>query len=481
MNKRTVYRMGTRGSDLARTQTGMVARMIEALTDIPIETIIIKTRGDRIQDVPLDQIDGKGFFTKEIEDALLNNEIDIAVHSLKDLPTQSPPGLTIAAIPEREDPADLLLVREEIFDNSQPFGLPQNAIVGTSSRRRALQMQDLRPDIEINDLRGNVPTRIRKLVEGRYDAIVIAHSGYRRLGLTPEKYKAIPLKADEMLPAPGQGALAIQTRDSDSELISLLEQLHHVPTATAVDAERSLLDLLGGGCGMPLGTLATAENGSITLRAALGSDEWLPGDPALLHRVRVNGADAHEAADSAKSALGNGFETGGSRTRIKATRVFMPVIENGAADNESIFAGLPVEFISLPLLEIVPIVSQKRIEEIQSHLGSYDWIVFSSANAVKLFFDAFKIGAENTPKIACVGPDTKRSIEEAGYKVDFVPTVFNGDALATEFIATNTERKQKILLPRPDKMGSRLEAMLSDAGYSVESIIMYSKIGRAHV
>ncbi len=295
--------IGTRGSDLARTQTGMVADMIARIAGVPVETIIIKTEGDRIQDVPLHMVEGKGFFTKELEEALLEERIDLAVHSLKDLPTESPKGLVIAAIPPREKANDLLLVRNGSVCEGQPWLLPPNATVGTSSKRRALQIKALQPGAVIKELRGNVPTRIAKLVAEQYDAILIAAAGYRRLSIEAEGYQVVVLDFDEMLPAPGQGALALQTRENDLELRELLEALHDKGTEIEVDAERRALELLGGGCGMPLGIRAQHRDGALHIRAILGPDAWQLHDEPSFVRAEASGDTPAEAAERVIKSL----------------------------------------------------------------------------------------------------------------------------------------------------------------------------------
>ncbi|HPO14892.1 MAG TPA: hydroxymethylbilane synthase [Candidatus Hydrogenedentes bacterium] len=296
--------IGTRGSALARTQTGMVAEDITRLTSIPTKIVIIKTEGDRIQDVPLHMVDGKGFFTKELEEALLGQRIDLAVHSLKDLPIESPPGLTIAAIPSREMANDLLLVREDVVDKANPYLLPVNPVIGTSSKRRALQIKALHPSARIKELRGNVPTRVTKLVNGQYDAILVAAAGFRRLGLSAQGYRVIILGFDAMLPAPGQGALALQVRSEDSTLLGLLAGLHDENTAKAVEAERNALGLLGGGCGMPLGIYAECDGKGLSMQALLGPDDWQLQDAPKFMRGRASGDTPLETARHTVEALG---------------------------------------------------------------------------------------------------------------------------------------------------------------------------------
>jgi len=301
--KRASIVIGTRGSQLALRQTGMVAGAVGKITGHAVETAIVKTQGDRIQDVPLHLVEGKGFFTKEIEEALLHRRIDLAVHSLKDLPTESPAGLTIAAIPAREMANDLLLVREDAVDARGACLLPPNPTVGTSSKRRALQIKALHPGVRIKELRGNVPTRIEKLSGGQYDAIILAAAGFRRLGIAAAGYRVVTLDLDAMLPAPGQGALALQVREEDHALRRLLVPLHDAPTAAAVAAERNVLELLGGGCGMPLGVYAKNTQGGLYIRALLGPEDWQLHDEPQYARAEAAGASPLEAAHRTVQAL----------------------------------------------------------------------------------------------------------------------------------------------------------------------------------
>jgi hydroxymethylbilane synthase len=245
--------------------------MIEARLGTASSIEIIKTRGDRIQDVAFSKMEGKGFFTKELQEALLDERVDLVVHSLKDLPTEEPEGLEVVAIPERTDPADLLLARKGLLKPApdNPMGLPDGAVLGTSSLRRAAQTLALCPGIEVKALRGNVPTRIGKLRDGGYDAILLAAAGVGRLELDLTGLDVVALRPEVMLPAPGQGALAIETR-ADDERTRPLKQLHDATVADHVNAERRLLELLGGGCHLPLGCLAESAAGGIRLQAVLG-------------------------------------------------------------------------------------------------------------------------------------------------------------------------------------------------------------------
>lgn len=246
--------IGSRGSKLALWQAEQARDRLVGF-DVRIE--VIKTTGD-VKSDPLSVIGGKGVFTKELEDALLDGRIDIAVHSLKDLPTILPEGLSISAICEREDPRDaLVLSMGSEFDATALGNLPRGAIVGTSSQRRVAQLRCWRDDLDIRDLRGNVDTRIRKLDEGQYDAVILASAGLVRLGLQDRISLRIPI--EHMLPAVGQGAIAIETRSDDEFAVEATRKLDHRETRVACLAERSFLRGLGGGCQLPIAAHARFE------------------------------------------------------------------------------------------------------------------------------------------------------------------------------------------------------------------------------
>jgi hydroxymethylbilane synthase len=277
--------------------------MIKDRLGIDTRVEIIKTRGDRIQDVAFAKMEGKGFFTKELQDALLNRRVDLVVHSLKDLPTESPDGLEVVAIPERANPADLLLAGKGLLaaTPANPLGLPDGAVLGTSSLRRAAQALALLPGIEIKALRGNVPTRIAMLRDGAYDAILLAAAGVGRLEIDLDDLDTVELEPEVMLPAPGQGALAIECR-ADDELTRPLAALHDPVIASFVTTERRLLELLGGGCHLPLGCLASDDNGAVRLQAVLGAvDDEV--NHATVSRVGAAAPDAELAARTCFEAL----------------------------------------------------------------------------------------------------------------------------------------------------------------------------------
>jgi hydroxymethylbilane synthase len=256
--------IGSRGSALALWQARHIAARLEALgAETRID--VIKTTGDKIQDVPLAKVGGKGLFTKEIEEALLAGDIDLAVHSLKDVPAEVPAGLTLAAIPEREEPRDALVAKIPLAE------FRVGARIGTSSLRRSSQLRALNRGFAIEMLRGNVDTRLRKLDEGQYDAIVLAAAGLRRLGWQDRIRELIPIEV--MCPAVGQGALAIETRSDDGPVHQVVRRLDHAETRVAVEAERALLATLGGGCQVPVGALARVAGREIGMRAIVASPD----------------------------------------------------------------------------------------------------------------------------------------------------------------------------------------------------------------
>ncbi len=276
-----VLRIGTRGSALALWQAHHVAAAIAVLPEAPRTKIVeIHTQGDRVLDVPLSQVEGKAFFTKEIEEALAAGTVDLAVHSLKDLPTELPPGLVVGAVLEREDPRDVIILRSggsaaALSDGGSAAApserglaaLPAGARVGTSSLRRRALLARWRADLELVELRGNVPTRVRKLDEGHYEAIVLAAAGVKRLGLAERISELLPL--DRVLPAVAQGAVAIEVREGDERVLATVRQLEHAATRQAVAAERALLRRLEGGCQVPVGALATLAGDTLMLRATI--------------------------------------------------------------------------------------------------------------------------------------------------------------------------------------------------------------------
>ncbi len=269
-----MLRIATRGSELALWQANWVRDGLGRAGDLNVELVVLKTKGDRVLDRALSSIEGKGFFTKEIEEALLSGRAEVAVHSYKDLPTEPVPGLIVAAVPPRGAVNDLLLIRRDQVDRSEePWPLPRGARVGTGATRRIAQLRAGRPDVRVVEIRGNVQTRVRKVRAGTCDAVILAQAGLDRLGLDLSDMLVVDLLETGFLPAPAQGALAVQCRENDPETTALLQALHDEETATCVEAERRLLTLFQGGCSLPLGCTAGITNGIIKLRA-----NWLKAE-----------------------------------------------------------------------------------------------------------------------------------------------------------------------------------------------------------
>jgi len=288
--------VGTRKSQLALTQTNWVIEQMKSIApSYEFEVKKIVTKGDKILDVTLSKVGGKGLFVKEIEQAMYDKEIDMAVHSMKDMPAETPDGLTIGCIPIREDHRDAYIANDNVLLKD----LPNGAIVGTSSLRRGSQIKASRPDLEIKWIRGNIDTRLRKLKEEDYDAIILATAGLKRMGWSDDVITEY-LEPDVCVPAVGQGALAIECREDDSELRGLLDELNHEYTYRTVIAERTFLDLLNGGCQVPIGGYAYLDGDEIVLTAMVGTS-----DGATILTEQVRGTDSVEVGREAANLIIN--------------------------------------------------------------------------------------------------------------------------------------------------------------------------------
>jgi hydroxymethylbilane synthase len=292
--------IGSRGSKLALWQSEWVKARLEALDPgVRVRVEIFKTQGDVQADVPLSAIGGQGAFTRELEVALLDRRVDVAVHSLKDLPTVTPEGLSITATPEREDPRDALVLRAGSAVRADSLkGLAEGAVVGTSSLRRIAQLKHLRPDVRIKDVRGNVDTRLRKLDAGEYDALILASAGLRRLGFGGRISAAV--EPEEMLSAVGQGSLGVETRADDEGTNALVARLDDPRTRAAVTAERALLRSLGGGCQVPIAAHATVQGGRLRLDGLVAT---LDGTRVLRQGLGGEAADAARVGEELAARL----------------------------------------------------------------------------------------------------------------------------------------------------------------------------------
>lgn len=296
-------RIGTRGSELALWQAKYIATL---LGEENTELVIIKTEGDRIQNVSFNKMEGKGFFTKEIEEALLADKIDLAVHSLKDLPTEDVRGLKIAAIPERGDFHDMIIMHPDAYEQREGINIKSSSMIGTSSVRRMAQLKAFDSTLRVEALRGNVNTRLRKLKESEYDAIIMAKAAVDRIKLDISEFLVQTLDENIFLPAPAQGALGLQVRADDKTTYDLVRKLNHPETEALVTAERSFLKSFGGGCHIPLGAIASYKNdeiildgvivsidGSFTARATVSGTDPAAIGAELSEKIKSQGADKH--------------------------------------------------------------------------------------------------------------------------------------------------------------------------------------------
>ena len=393
--------IGSRGSDLALWQAYHVKAQLENLGHT-VELKIIKTKGDQIQNLSFDKIEGKGFFTKEIEEELLSGSIDLAVHSHKDLETEQPIGLKIACVSEREDPADILLIRPSHFNPSKNLSLVEGAVVGTSSARRKSQILAFRSDVIINDLRGNVPTRIQKLRDGKYDAIVLASAGVKRLKLDVSDLKEIRLDPREFVAAPAQGVLALQIRENDKELEQILQAMNASEVQKQIAVERTVLNKMQGGCQLPLGVHCIYEDGVFKTWAALGNNE------GEVKRVYAEGPDhsvlANEILEKLNPLAGKQFSRN-SKFKIFISKKISP----DSLFNKA-FLGKEVEIIGEALIAF------KGIDF--TEIPKSDWIFFTSRNSARFFFK--KNPDISGRKIACVGSGTYQEVVKHVSKIDFV-------------------------------------------------------------
>lgn len=455
-------RIATRGSDLALWQANYVARLLEE-HGAETELIVLKTRGDLIDDVPLHKLEGKAFFTSEIEGALLDGTADLAVHSHKDLPTELTPELGIAAVPPRGPLAERLLIRREAHAPRAAFlPLAHGARVGTSSPRRAEQLKALRPDLEVLDLRGNVPTRVNRLREGRYEAIVLAAAGIDRLELDTSDLVAVTLDVDQLVPAPAQGALALQTRTDDARTTELCRKVfHHEDTARAVAAERSLLALAGGGCSLPLGATVQRAGEHWSAHVFLGANHPRPGAPSRW---------AADTGDSPQAAVDAAYE----KLVAEAPTRSGPLAHLSIALCGSADAGTR---LGARLADLGADVHHERVIEFEdveapdlaqrvAGLRPGDVIAITSRQAVR------RLGRLEKPagvRVAAVGPATAVELERALLPADVIGTA-GARALAEQL---DLSLGTRVLFPCAEDAQDELEQVLAQRGVDVERVVLY--------
>lgn len=418
--------IGTRGSELALWQANFVKDSLAAI-GIHADLKIIKTQGDRILNLSFDKLEGKGFFTKELEEELLSGKIDIAVHSHKDLPTENPPGLMIAAVSEREDPSELLLILKDCVDVHQKLSLKFGAKVGTSSNRRKAQLLAHRPDLQVSDLRGNVPTRIQKLRKENYDAIMIAKAGVSRLGLDLNDLHVETLTPNELIPAPAQGVLAIQIRSNDVIVYEILQELNHPEVAEEIAVERNVLKQFGGGCHLPLGCYCRREDGMFQVFTSKAND-----DDEFPDRYFVEAETTEGLAEKivAKFAPDRKMPLSVFITRELSEQSFF----RKALEKHKI----KVEARSL--IRTVPVIT--RFDSyILKHV---DWIFFSSKNAVEYFFQ-LNPALPKEVKFGVMGSGSEEMLRRKGYFTEYVGESNDTTEVAAEF--AELTKGQTVLFP----------------------------------
>lgn len=453
--------IGSRGSQLALWQARHIQSRLEA-AGVAARIEIIRTTGDKITDVPLAKVGGKGLFTKEIEEALIEGRIDLAVHSLKDLPTELPRGLTLAAVPEREEPADALV-------GARLADLPPGACVGTSSLRRAAQLRALRPDLVIENIRGNLDTRLRKLDEGQYHAILLAAAGLRRLGWADRIAEL--LTPDQMVPAVGQGALAIETRDH-GPAFDLCRVLDHAPARAAVTAERALLAGLGGGCQVPIGAHAIVDaDGLLYLRAVVAHPD---GHTILRHETSGPAGEARQLGETcARVLLDAGArvilrQVYGDAPPLAGLRILNTRTADQAAPLSQKLRTLGAEVVELPAIELEPLDFEPAAAD------AFDWIVFTSANAVRYYWRAAPVRPA-AAKICAIGPATAAALDALGHKADLVAEQHRAEGVAAALAAAGIEGK-RVLLPAALATRDVLPRELGAMGARVTTLPVYRNI-----
>jgi len=470
-------KIGTRGSELALWQARRVRALLQRVAGIDAELVIIKTAGDKDLETPLAGMAGKGFFTKEIEDALLAGQIDLAVHSLKDLQTVMPDGLVLGAVPERADRRDLLLIRPEAFASDRFLRLKSGAKVGTSSARRVAQLRFLRPDLIVEPLRGNVPTRVRKLREGQYDAILAASAGLDRLELPLDDFRVYRIPESLLVPAPGQGTLGLQIRGKDAVTRQVVEKLDSDELREIVYLEREVLRRLEGGCQLALGTAAEKTENGYRLVTFLGTDQ--ANRP---RRVVVNGADPARIIQSAVSYL-----RGTPQRHVSARRGVSVWItrepERAIAFVDSLAANR-FAITAVPVFAAVEAGDPQMQKRALSSLSSYDWVMFTSQVTVREFkrlMDAQGVNWTGQTRRAAVGKKTARALEEAGWKADFVADVADAASLSEQFVQENRGQIGKALFPCGQAAGDDLESGLAAVGIQFDRLVCYNMIAHPNM
>jgi len=499
MSSTTTIVLGTRTSDLALWQTNHIIEQLQvAWPHLHCERMPFITKGDRTQaeGKPLPAIGGKGLFTAELEASLRSGQIDLAVHSLKDLPVEDSPGLTIGAIINRADVRDAFVAR-----NGWTIAtLPTGAVVGTSSTRRAAQLAAHRPDLTIRSIRGNVPTRVRKVMDGAYDATLLAVAGLERLGLMEHVTEILPLEI--MLPAPGQGALAVQCRADDVATLALLAALDDPRVRTAVNAERTFLHALGGGCsapvaayaysdekgeGLQLTALVAATNGQKIIRVAKESSQTPTtnnniatslGEAAASEAIAL-GADKYLADIATTAAViapsKNVPSKNVSSNPLAKKRIVITRAEAQADSFAASLKALGAIPLIMPTIRIEPMLDLSVLDRALQQLETYQWLIFTSVNGVDIVADRVlsRNASAKIPtslRVAAVGESTARALRARKISPAFVPEQYVAEAIVE---GIGDVAGARILLPQAEIARETLAAQLTARGATVDAIPVY--------
>lgn len=448
-------RIGTRGSKLALYQAYRVKEELEGkFSDQEFEIIIIKTKGDKILDVPLSKIGDKGLFTKELEYALFRDEIDMAVHSLKDLPTKFPKGTKLGAILNRGDFRDCLVSKDhkklEDFDGSE--------VIATSSLRRKAQLLKINPKFKIVEIRGNVNTRIRKMEEGHCDAMIMAAAGLQRLEMGEHITEIFD--PEVMISACGQGAIGIEIREKDAIIEKLISNINDKDSWLTAETERVFLSTLEGGCQIPVGCHCRIEGEKVVLKGFISS---IDGSEFLCKTVEGNRADSYEHAKNLANDL---FNSGGKEildeirsenivnettsSSLKGKRIISTRPLEISDDLPNILKDCGAEVIALPMIELLPSILTEDERYSLANLADYNWVFFTSKGGVSSFFkQLIEVNGDTTlPKqlqIAVIGEKTALELEYYGYKASFISSGNNSEEFITEFKSTLDLKNQNLL------------------------------------
>jgi hydroxymethylbilane synthase len=468
-----MLKIATRESELALWQARHVQHLLQQRLNTPSTLIPITTQGDIDLTTPLNALDGRGFFTKELENALLDGRADVAVHSLKDLPTIDVPGLKVAAVLSRADRGECLLARPEALDRARsPLPLKPGSRLGTSSARRRCQVLLMAPDMELKEIRGNVNTRVQKLRLGEYDAILLARAGIERIDLDLSGLEMIKLALDVMLPAPGQAALAIETRSDDTDAESRIRQLDDVQVRREIEAERGLLRRFAGGCSLPMGAYAECdENVKLTaIYAAIAPDGQVRG----FHSTRTETTSDAAAQAVFVDLLAQKTRWAEEVQALEGVRVVVTRPPDSVEDLSAAVAKMGGTLQAVPTLAFEPHGDEKQTKTILESLSSYDWILFTSRNAVFYFANQLMSRRQRPVdiKVGAVGKATALALEELGWPVHLTSQGGTGAAFADTFLA-EVGSGGRVLWPTAEVHRDELPQLLKSADVTIDTLVVY--------